>query len=356
MGSRIIETLILVNPKARNGVILSHWTELHQEILSALGLNEAKVVFTSSEDHGSGLVKKALKEGFKQIVVVGGDGTLSEVIQGFFENEKAIAPDAVLMLMPGGRGDDFFKSMSHHFDLSSRSAWKQGLEILKYGTPQPVDVGRIRWVDSSSITPTIPATSMTSATIQGSKDFPVRYFMNIVSFGFPSLVVHRLLTKQGILANSFLEKSAWAYVLEALTAVSKYKAIAVEVKVDDQVFYQGKMSYGFVLNGSYNSGGICWNPDTRIDDGLFNIRIIEASNLWNQFKRLSKVVMGSVGPISGVWSAQGKKIEVCLNRGEVKEYPLFEVDGDTPEPDQSLGAVIDIIPSGIQLKMPNKVK
>lgn len=331
--TEVASTWIVVNPKARHGAILSDWKKAEAEILAALNLSHAQVHFTTAEDHGEKVTREALKQGATQIVVVGGDGTLSDVVQGFFEEGKPISPHAVLMVMPGGRGDDFFKTICHRFPLSSGAAWREGLEILRSGVPLPVDVGMFQLRSGGALA-------------------PLQYFLNITSFGYPGMVVSKVQELQKNPNLSLLRKTAWAYVIQGLVSSQQYEPVTVEVKVDGQVFFSGKINYGNILNGRYNSGGICWDPEAKVDDGLFHIVLIEAGQFLQNMKRIAQVALMHQKEASGVYKTTGKKVEVLLAKEEVKKYPLFEVDGDSVESPDVRGAVFEILPRSILIQSP----
>ena len=148
-----LKTLVIVNPNAREGEVGRNWPTLEHEVMGALTpadgeSGEVRVVQTGAEDRGIPQVREALKSGTQRIVVVGGDGTLSDAIQGFFENGKPIAPQASVAILPSGRGDDFFKAIlsrkgKRFVQGAGATVWKQGLRVLREGQPYPLDVARV---------------------------------------------------------------------------------------------------------------------------------------------------------------------------------------------------------------------
>lgn len=321
-------TLVLVNPQARNGQLGREWPSREKEVLEALGESSIPVVFTTQEEHGSSLVRKALQEGADRIVVVGGDGTVSEAVQGFFNGDDIINPQATLMVLPAGRGDDFFKDLTNYRYYRGNSGWSRGLKLLKEGKPRSVDVGRVNWIG------------------QGRKR--QRYFINIASFGFPGLVVQRVQERYGVLGKTFLGKSGFAYLMQGLVAFVNYKPMSVQIKVDDHDFYRGKVHSGFVLNGKYNAGGICWDSDARVDDGVFQLMIMEPRDRLNYIKDSAKILLGSWNGIPGIQRARGKKIEVLMAKGQPKADHFFEIDGDLADEGEIQGASIETLSGAIR--------
>src|SRR4051812_26416444 len=191
-------TMILVNPQAREGEVGRKWPDLERQLLGALGDGDARVEFTSAVDYGSATVRKAVREGVERILIVGGDGTISEAVQGLFDDGKLISRDVTLMVMPAGRGDDFFKAMVKRRCVSSTDAWEKGLDLLKHGKPERADLGTIEWIPAGE----------GRGSGGGSGSAGKRAFVNVASFGFPGMVVKRVHEHAGIWGRSKAGKSA----------------------------------------------------------------------------------------------------------------------------------------------------
>ncbi len=330
-----MKTLILVNPKAREGEVGRQWPELERQLLGALGNGDAQVEFTSAVDHGAAAVRRALQGGSQRVLAVGGDGTISEALQGFFDLEGKLIRSgdhaAVLAIMPAGRGDDFFKSVTGQRSLSSSAAWEQGLELLKHGKPEPIDVGRVSWLGEN------PDASWGRAWI------------NIASFGFASLVVNRVLSRSGALSRSVVGKSALTYLTQSIAALSEYEPIEIEVRANGEVVYDGPVFSGFVMNGRYNGGGMCWSNEARIDDGELNLLVLEPRDLFSSVLGAPKMASGDWKGAKGAHVAKGSRIVVRAHDRKTRDYPLFEIDGDQPERPGTEGAVFEVLSGAVQL-------
>ena len=102
-----MKTFFVVNPYSANGTTGKRWAELQAKIARAIP--EFDHAFTERPMHAAELARAAIGKGFDCIVAVGGDGTINEVTNGFFEAGKAINPDAALGVLPLGTGGDFRK-------------------------------------------------------------------------------------------------------------------------------------------------------------------------------------------------------------------------------------------------------
>lgn len=326
-------SLVLVNPRAREGAVGERWSELEQELLGALGEKSVEVKFTSAEDHGAAAVRAALRAGTSMVVVVGGDGTVSEAAQGFFDHGAPIAPEAELAVMPAGRGDDFFKTIAGRGLHGSEAVWAKGLEILRSGRPSAMDVGRISFL------------------ADGQSDV-MRYFINIASFGCPGLIVQRVAGHAGIWGRSRLGRSALTYLLQTAGAIRDYRALRTLVKVDGDVVFDRPLFSGFVLNGRFNAGGVCWSRSARVDDGVLEVVLFEERSPMATLLSLPRLVSGDWAGVPGVSTHKGTQVEIQNGDSAVPSHPFFEIDGDLPEPPGTRGARVELLPGTIRIRRP----
>ena len=96
-----MKTVAVINPKAGGGRLMRHWSDYDRELRRALG--EVEVRRTERAGDGARLVREAVREGVERVVVVGGDGTACEAVNGLFaEDGRAINPDVILVYLPAG--------------------------------------------------------------------------------------------------------------------------------------------------------------------------------------------------------------------------------------------------------------
>ncbi len=102
-----MKTFLVVNPGSANGQTGRKWPELAGKISRAVG--DFGHQFTERPMHAAELARDALERGYECIVAVGGDGTINEVVNGFFRDgeERALNPSAALGVIPRGTGGDF---------------------------------------------------------------------------------------------------------------------------------------------------------------------------------------------------------------------------------------------------------
>src|SRR5882724_5849743 len=133
-----MKTFLVVNPQSGNGDTGKRWAELGAKVKQAIP--DSDHAFTNAPMHAVSLAREALGKGYKCIVAVGGDGTINEVVNGFFDGGKTIDPDAVLAVLPRGTGGDFRKTFGWDTDFAA------AVKRLSTADTQPFDVGKCDYV------------------------------------------------------------------------------------------------------------------------------------------------------------------------------------------------------------------
>ena len=117
------ETVLIVNPNSGGGATGKNWESLYNQIKKILGENP-EVVFSQTSGDGTTLTRDFLRKGFRKIIALGGDGTINEVANGFFEeitsenNDrdmpvlKPINAEAILGILPSGSRNVLAKSLN----------------------------------------------------------------------------------------------------------------------------------------------------------------------------------------------------------------------------------------------------
>src|SRR5205814_2072528 len=100
--------------------------------------------FTTRGGEATEIATELLNRGATRLAVLGGDGTLNEVVNGCFSTAgKTIVDQPTLALIPAGTGGDFARTLNLH----SSAHWSA--ELLRTGKPKPCDVGAIEYSDGS---------------------------------------------------------------------------------------------------------------------------------------------------------------------------------------------------------------
>ena len=133
-----MKTKVVINPHSGSGTTKGRWPAIEAKLTEAIG--PVSVSPTQGVGDGTELTSKALREGYEQIIAVGGDGTINEVVNGFFENGKSINPDAVLAFITMGTGGDFRRTFDISLDVDDAISRIAKIESF------PLDIGKVTFV------------------------------------------------------------------------------------------------------------------------------------------------------------------------------------------------------------------
>jgi diacylglycerol kinase family enzyme len=146
---------------------------------------------------------------------------------------------------------------------------------------------------------------------------------------------------------NWFTKSGLSYVYHSAVAWNTYVPFAVNVAVDGKSIYNGKILLGSILNGRFNGGGLNWNREAKIDDALFHLTLVPPKNIFALLPHMKRLKTGDWNEANGMVVAAGRSIEVSVNSGDLPKHPIFEIDGDQPEPLETCAVRFDMIAGGI---------
>ena len=305
-----MKTFFVVNPKSANGATGRRWAELAASI--ARTLSDFGVEFTKGPLDAVTITRAAIKSGYECIVAVGGDGTINEVVNGFFEDGKVINPNAALGVLPRGTGGDFRKTFD--WDLDSDAAVRR----LKTPDTRPFNVGRLDFLGHDG-------------------KLQTRYFANICSFGASGLV------DQVVNKTSKALGGTVSFMWGSLKAMASYKDQRVRLTVDEQPLEEVMVTTLSVANGKYFGGGMKVAPDADVSDGLFDVVIWSGYGLTDFVVRSKGIYSGAHVKWKGTRIVRAKKLVA-----ESDEKVLIDCDGEQPG---TLPCTMTIVPSAIRLKV-----
>jgi YegS/Rv2252/BmrU family lipid kinase len=287
-------TVLVVNPQSAGGKTERRWPELRATIQEAYGSFEER--FTRAAGDATEMTRAALKNGAELVVAVGGDGTINEVVNGFFDGDKSLAPSAAFGIVPAGTGGDFIKTLGVPRDTFAAAS------NLK-SPARAIDVGRLTYVTDDGAT-------------------AVRYFINIASFGIGGMI-DRLVNQS---SKAFGGKVSFA--VATLKAGAKYKNATVRLTLDDGAVKEGKIYNVAVANGRYFGGGMKVAPDAALDDGWFDVITLGDFGFADLIFRGLDIYSGKHLKNPKVTVHRARKIEATPVDGAAEV--LLDVDGEAP--------------------------
>lgn len=284
-----MRTFFIVNPASRCGTTRSIWQRA-EKLLSSWGW-EYQWAFTEGPNHATSMSTSALEQGYQLVVAVGGDGTLHEVINGFFRQGKPIKEEASLGLLPSGTGTDFAKALG--IPRSMREAARR----LLRGKSHRLDLGMMSCQD-----------------LKGNR--MQRLFANIAEGGLGAATVQRV--------NARPKKGGtFTFLAGTIRTLVGYRNRRLQVTVDDQTERRINAIIVIVANGRFFGGGMKIAPQAEPDDGLFDIVLVKDLSRLQILRNLYRIYTGSHIELPEVEVLRGKKVIL-----EPDEDLLLEADGE----------------------------
>ncbi|MGB4394781.1 MAG: diacylglycerol kinase family protein [Tepidanaerobacteraceae bacterium] len=266
----MMKTLFIVNPVAGRNNCYRIWNDIKAHIDFP-----HEVILTKGPGEAKYLAESAVKQGFKRMVAVGGDGTVSEVVNGI------VGTDVELGIIPAGSGNDFIKALN----IPQRPL--DALAVIKKGNSQSVDLGK----------------------------HDKGYFINVAGAGFDA---ETLDTNR----NLKILRGSPAYVASVILTLLRHGPEKAKITIDGKR-YERKLWLVAVANGQYFGGGMKISPDSAIDDGLFDICLLGDISRLEIIKFLPRVFSGSHKEHKAFEVMRGKEVKI-----EFETPRLVQTDGE----------------------------
>ncbi len=298
----------IVNPHSAMGSTGREWGQISAIAKDRLGLFQSYL--TTGPGDATRLTRRALFEGAKVVVCVGGDGTLNEVVNGFMAEEGPLHSDAKLGFIPRGTGLDLIKSLPIPKDP------RKIFDLITHSRTRRMDLGRIRFMNPNG------------------QSF-YRYFHNITSFGLGGEVVERVNRSTKAFGGFF------SFIWATLVSIFIYNKKEIHLKVDDHFDKAVTVWNVAVANGQYHGGGMWIAPEASLDDGHFHVTVVGDLSLIGVFRNLPNLYNGKVLQVKKVFSLVGKRVEAYS-----KDKVLLDVDG---EESGRLPVTIEMVPDALSI-------
>jgi YegS/Rv2252/BmrU family lipid kinase len=244
---------------------------------------------------------------------VGGDGTINEVVNGFFESEQLISSEATLGIIPHGTGSDFRRILNLPLDE------KGAASVIHSGLPRLIDIMKVRYTRMDG----------TSA---------LRYSINVTSFGMGGRVAARASQSTKPLGGQI------AFLVATIQTAVAFPGNSVTLRLDDSKTVEARISNVVVGNGQYHGSGMWVCPGASIEDGVLDLTVIKYLSFWELVKGLPVLYNGGIYSHSKVESHRVKRVKAVSS-----EPALIEIDG---EPLGRLPIEVSILPKAIRILMP----
>jgi len=302
---------VIINPKSGKKKFRQQRKYLFLTLKHAGIRFESKV--TKFAGHAAKIAKLFAEQHYQNFMVLGGDGTLHEVINGIFSANIAHTHPLKIALIPRGTGNDWGRFWGLTRD------YKHSIDIFLKGNTRLIDIGKVMY------------------SVEG--EAQTCFFINSIGFGLDALVAkitNKL--KQYIGSHSFI------YTFATLLSVFSYRASTVIIE-SEKGSLERKMIAVKVANGSYSGGGMQLTPHALPYDGLLDVMIARKPGFLDVMSALPRLFNGKLLEHRIIKSFQTTNLNVTCHTNVLMEADGIIINGESPY-------TISIIRDAIKMVIP----
>jgi diacylglycerol kinase family enzyme len=295
-----------------------------------------KVAFSKKPGDATAIARRHIKRGFRIVAAVGGDGTINEVANGFFEPAdkpagldrgapvrhgagamplRAVSPSAVMAIIPSGTRNVLAKSLGMPEEVSR----------IKFSkVPRKIDV--------------------ISATVTGA-DYSTpqrRVFLNAAEIGLGAEIIDRSKKVRKAVNSRILSTAA-----SIIATVPAYQSNACEIELGagrGRKKIATNMTMAAVSNGKFLGGGFKAAPEAEMSDGLLDVVVLKDSGSLKVLDKLVNLKLGDYDEQDKIFYGQAKRVTIRSKERNV----TVTVDG---EPVGMLPATFEVLPRALAVTL-----
>jgi len=277
---------VIVNPTSGNGIGLKKLEKL-KELFLKYDIR-VKIVISKYAKQEKELSREAIKNGFRKIISVGGDGTLHHIVNGVMSQTKVKSSNIIIGVIPLGTGNDWVKTYNIPKDM------ELAIKLIKSEKYILQDIGKIKLSDFDDY----------------------YYFNNIAGLGFDGYVVNKI--------NSLKQIGSMAYLIGGILSFLNYKQSNLSLQRDDSK----KISKIFMINiglCKYSGGGLRLTDYDNHKEGFFDVTVIEQIKLIKVILNIKKLFNGNLRKLKEVTFSNNKNIII---KNKDIHLPYIQADGE----------------------------
>lgn len=275
---------VIANPTSGNGNFKKDWIYIKQ-------LLKIKNIFYSFEftqfsKHEIELVKSAIQKGYKNIISIGGDGTLHHVVNGVMQQRYVKTLDITIAVIPLGTGNDWIKTYKIPKNI------KEAVNIIARKNIISQDIGVLK-----------------------KNNIIVSYFNNVAGIGYDGYIAYKL--------KSLKKFGGIAYLLAGLYGLLFYKRSIFKIVFNNQIIKTNCLMTIFGIC-KFSGGGMQFTKDINTTDGLLNITIAKNLTLIDLILNVRRLYNGKIVNHKKVETYKTKEITII----PYKSKPFIQADGE----------------------------
>ncbi len=282
--------IVIVNPVAGSGRGLVEFPQISRLLREEGIIHEP--IFTEHKFHAVELTVSIIRRGYRKLLVVGGDGTIHEVINGLFIQKIVPTTEVTIGVIAVGDINNWARSSRVPLNV------EKAIKAIRRGVTRLQDVASVSYEEAHYR--------------------QTRYIANGAGMGFNTFALKRLnhLRNKG-------RRNRLRLFLSFVRSFFKYKPTGIKVWIDDQLVWNDLLMSISIGIGSYNSGGMKQLPNAVVDDGVLALSLFRPIHFWHIMFRTHHLFDGGIYRIGHILEQRGRKIRI-----ESTPEITLEVDGE----------------------------
>ena len=275
---------IIANPIAGNGKFSKQWKEI-QQVLNNKNIDYS-FVFTQFSKHEIELVQNAIQQGFRNIISVGGDGTLHNIVNGVMMQRYVKSSDITIAVLPIGTGNDWIKTYNIPNNI------KKAIDIISERKTILQDIGQIEIATGK-----------------------ISYFNNVAGLGYDGYIAKKLQELKRLGSISYLIAGIYGFLF--------YKKSIFKIAMN-QTIIETTCLITMVSICKFSGGGMQFSKKGDPIDGLFDITIVKNITLLDLILNIKKLYNGKI--VAHPKVATYKTNKIIVDPQNLK--PFIQADGE----------------------------
>ena len=274
---------VIANPTSGNRNFSKQWKEI-QQLLKHKNLDYS-FAFTQFSKHEIELVQDAIQKGFKNIISVGGDGTLHHVVNGIMMQRYVKSSDITIAVIPLGTGNDWIKTYAISKNI------EKSIEYVYQKKTYLQDIGVLKTTNQ------------------------LTYFNNVAGLGYDGYIVNKL--------NKLKRFGAIAYLLSGLAGLFLYTKTVFKIIIDGKIIEENCLMTLFGIC-KFSGGGMQFTENVKMNDGFLDITIAKNFNFLDIVLNIKKLYNGKIVHHRKIETYKTKQIKVI----PLGVKPFIQADGE----------------------------
>jgi diacylglycerol kinase (ATP) len=274
---------VIANPTSGNRNFSKRWKEI-QQLLKNKNLDYS-FAFTQFSKHEIELAQNAIQKGFRNIISVGGDGTLHHVVNGVMLQRYVKTSNITIAVIPLGTGNDWIKT------YNIPNSIKKAIEIINQNKIILQDIGLLKTSKNTT------------------------YFNNVAGIGYDGYIVNKL--------QSLKYFGPMAYILSGLAGLLFYKKEVFKIIFNNKILEEKCLMTVFGIC-KFSGGGMQFTKEVKVNSGLLNITIAKNIHMIDLIINIKKLYNGQIINHRKVATYKTKRITIIPK----SKKPFIQADGE----------------------------